>query len=192
MRDAKPIFRGWASGRMPCFSVSPLQRIADAQPGPRVQHQRPSTTKRSSTFATPALPVTCAVPDRSTSGGDQQGFEQFHFANAEHIPGDDPDEDTDAFGNRDRDGRDSQNLQLPAGACCSVSLQATALASCSMPTWHAQTASQAKKCWRVAAKNCSQLSFISIIWSSFSVIQEQPPMIVMRSRLVCSHCVSFQ
>lgn len=88
------------------------------------EEDQASTGKRSAAAPTPTgLPATGAIPDHSATGGDQQGLEQFHLADTEHVPRDNPDEDTNTFGDRERYGGFSQNAQMLNDACCAAAVQ---------------------------------------------------------------------
>ncbi len=165
LRDVQPIV---VDGRPERMAFWPARPMRGCLTWPALPLHQAFDDGSSTILAATAPPAARAIPDRSTSGGNQQRLEQLHFAGAEQIPGDDPDENTDAFGDRYRGGRFSQDVQLAKGACCPASPQpAQSRSSWSGPPGQAQTASRAKKCRRVAAKNCSQLSLNSFIFLSF-------------------------
>jgi hypothetical protein len=109
------------------------------------------------------------------SGGDQRSLEQFHFAGAEHIPGDDPDEDTDSFGQSGRDGGGLQPPpQLPAVRVLLFSPQASALIVLRNAHVARRKASFAgEEMLACGGEKLLAVSLNSLIWSSFSLFSNR-------------------
>ena len=138
-----------------------------------LQGRRPNhslrLSKRSAVLA-PAQPAASAVPDQRAGCGDQRSLQKFHFSGSEHIPGDDPNEDTDTF--RQRKGRRGVRHppHLPVCPPCSFSPQWPVESLSGMLCRSAEAASLAKKCWREVARKVSQFRLKSLIWSSFGIV----------------------